>query len=129
MIHTGYHLFCSLVSGTVIETLESTLERIQNGNVGICEVCRGSLERELAAVRPDSPVCFECRLVKTVTFENEYFFIGEMVAIYADGKCMTGGKLDIKKIDPLIYSTSDRKYFRIGKEIGKAYSMGRSKKG
>jgi sigma-B regulation protein RsbU (phosphoserine phosphatase) len=27
---------------------------------GICEECHGRLERELAAVRPDSPVCLEC---------------------------------------------------------------------
>ena len=51
--------------------------------------------------------------------------IGEMTAIHADEKCLTQGKLDIKKIDPLIYSTSDRKYFRLGKEIAQAYSVGK----
>jgi len=41
---------------------------------------------------------------------------------------MTGGRPDIKKADPIIYSTSDKKYFRIGREIGRAYSIGKRKK-
>ena len=85
-------------------------------------------ELKTAPLIEECPVSFECELVKTVTFDNEYFFIGRVVEIYADRKCMTGEKLDIRKIDPLIYSTSDRKYFQIGKEIGKAYNIGKRKK-
>jgi sigma-B regulation protein RsbU (phosphoserine phosphatase) len=81
--HTDHHLFRSLISNRkesllewlstasvvgrddgvpakVIEALEKALDRIQEPDLGTCEMCRGSLERELAAVCPDSPVCFEC---------------------------------------------------------------------
>lgn len=92
---------------------------------GLFDVFYGELKT--APMIGECPVCIECSLVKTVTLEDEYLFLGRVVAIYADDKCMTGALPDIKKVDPLIYSTSDKKYYRIGREIGKAYSIGRKK--
>jgi len=85
-------------------------------------------ELETAPLIRECPVNLECRLVKTLKFEDEDLFLGEILAICADSKCLTRGRLDIEKINPLIYSTSDRKYFRIGKEIGRTYCLGVRKK-
>jgi flavin reductase (DIM6/NTAB) family NADH-FMN oxidoreductase RutF len=106
--------FCGLYSGRDTDKSE------------IFDVFYGELET--APMIEQCPVNFECRLVKTIHFGHEEVFIGEIVAIYADNKCLTRGKPDIKKIDPIIYSTSDRKYFRLGKEVGKAYNIGKMKK-
>ena len=69
-------------------------------------------------------MCLECRLFRTLRLGEDDVFIGKIIAIYADDKCMKNGKPTIRKIDPLIYSTADKKYFRVGKEIGKAYRIG-----
>jgi len=76
----------------------------------------------------ECPLGLECRLKKTLHFGEEDLFLGEIVAVWADEKCLSGGKPDIKKINPLLYSTSDKKYFRIGREIGRAYRLGAAKK-
>jgi len=82
-------------------------------------------ELKTAPLIQECPICLECRLIKTIAFKDEYLFLGEIAAIYADAKCMTGDKPDIKKADPLIYSTSDKKYYRIGEEVGNAYNIGK----
>ena len=73
------------------------------------------------------PVNLECRLVRTLRFQEKDLFLGEIEAIYAEEKCWSGKKLEMKKIDPLLYSTSDKKYFRVGKEVGKAYRLGKKR--
>lgn len=83
-------------------------------------------ELKTAPLIRECPVSLECRLVRTLKLNEEEVFLGEIVAIWAEKKCMTGDRLDIKKINPLIYSTSDKKYFRLGPEIGKAYSLGKT---
>lgn len=93
---------------------------------GVFEVFYGKLKT--APMIEECPVNLECELAKTIHFEDEDLFIGEIKAIYVNNECMTQGSPDIKKVDPLIYSTSDRKYYRIGKEVGRAYSIGKKKK-
>jgi flavin reductase (DIM6/NTAB) family NADH-FMN oxidoreductase RutF len=90
------------------------------------EIFYGGLKT--APLIAECPISLECRLVRTLKLHDEDVFLGEIKAIWADRRCMTRGKPDIKKADPLIYSTSDKKYFRIGREIGKAFSMGKKLK-
>ena len=106
--------FCGLYSGR------------KTDKSGLFEVYYGELKT--APLIAACPISLECRLVRTCKLHDEEVFLGEIVAIWADKKCMTGGRPDIKKADPLIYSTSDKKYFRIGREIGRAYSIGKRKK-
>jgi len=106
--------FCGLYSGRKVD------------KSGLFEVYYGGLKT--APLIAQCPISLECRLVRTLKLHEEEVFLGEIVAIWADPKCMTGGRPDIKKADPIIYSTSDKKYFRIGREIGRAYSIGKRKK-
>jgi len=102
--------FCGMVSGRSVD--KSKVFKLLFGETG-------------APMAGDCPVCYDCRLAKTLTFGNEYVFIGEIAAIYADGRCVNkDGRLDMRKIDPLIYSTSDRTYFRLGAAIGPSYTLG-----
>lgn len=103
--------FCGLYSGRKVDKSE------------VFDVFYGKLKT--APLIEECPVSMECRLARTIHFEGEDLFIGEIIAIYADKKCMSGDSLSIKKVDPLIYSTSDKKYYQIGKPIGKAYSIGK----
>lgn len=103
--------YCGIRSGRDVDKSE------------IFEVFTGELKT--APLIAECPVSFECRLVRTIRMGEEEVFVGEIAAIHVDNGCMTDGKPDIKKIDPLIYSTSDRKYFSLGKEIAPAYSVGK----
>lgn len=75
----------------------------------------------------ECPVNYECRVTRTWRWATEEVFCGEIVAIHVDERCLTAGRPDIRKINPLIYSTSDKKYYRLGAEIGRAYQLGKKK--
>jgi len=103
--------FCGIYSGRKID--KSKMFQIFFGKL------------KSAPMIKECPVNLECKLKKIIRFDEEEVFLAEIVAIYADEKCLVKNKLAIRKINPLIYSTSDKKYFRLGKEIGKANSIGR----
>jgi flavin reductase (DIM6/NTAB) family NADH-FMN oxidoreductase RutF len=103
--------FCGLYSGNKVDKSK------------VFKVFFGDLKT--APLIEECPVNLECKLVKTLRLGEDEVFVGKIIAIWADEKCMRDEKLAIKKIDPLIYSTADKKYYRVGKEIGRAYSIGK----
>jgi flavin reductase (DIM6/NTAB) family NADH-FMN oxidoreductase RutF len=106
--------YCGIVSGRSAD--KSELFTLFFGETG-------------APLIDDCPVCFDCRLKRTLRFGEEDVFIGEIVSIWVEGRCLDkDGKPDIRKIDPLIYSTSNRVYFRLGEAIGPAYNLGKKLK-
>ncbi len=85
-------------------------------------------ELETAPMIEEFPVNMECKLVETLDFGGTHVtFVGEIVQAYVDEYCLTNGVPDVKKIDPIIYST-DGKYWAIGDLIGKAYNIGKEYK-
>jgi hypothetical protein len=46
---------------------------------------------------------------------------------YVNEDCLTAGKPDALKIDPLIYSTGNQQYHRLGESVGRAFSIGKDK--
>ena len=72
-----------------------------------------------------APVNLECRLIQRLDTQPDEVFIGEIVVVHVNDDCFTGDTLDMKKIDPLLFSMSDKKYYRVGAEVGKAWSMGK----
>jgi flavin reductase (DIM6/NTAB) family NADH-FMN oxidoreductase RutF len=50
-------------------------------------------------------------------------YIGEIVEIHANKSCLTDGKPDIAKINPIIYAQAT--YFEVGKQTEKAFSVGK----
>ncbi|OPZ43098.1 MAG: hypothetical protein BWY93_01456 [Euryarchaeota archaeon ADurb.BinA087] len=76
----------------------------------------------------ECPVCIECRLVQSVTYPTNEFFIGEIVGSYTEERYLTGGKPDMKKIDPLLLSMPDNRYWSLGEYAGDAWRIGKSLK-
>jgi flavin reductase (DIM6/NTAB) family NADH-FMN oxidoreductase RutF len=74
-------------------------------------------------------LCMECRLVQTVDLAADELFIGEIVGAYADEGCLTDGKPDVKKLDPFTLTMPDNGYWRVGEQVGKAWSAGKKVKG
>jgi flavin reductase (DIM6/NTAB) family NADH-FMN oxidoreductase RutF len=49
--------------------------------------------------------------------------VGEVVEIHVDKACVTDGKPDMAKIDPIVYAQME--YWHVGKSAGKAFSVGK----
>lgn len=73
-------------------------------------------------------LCMECKLIDTVELPTNYFFIGEIVASYTEEQYLTDGKPDIKKMNPLLLTMPDNRYWTIGDYVGKAWSIGKNLK-
>jgi flavin reductase (DIM6/NTAB) family NADH-FMN oxidoreductase RutF len=73
----------------------------------------------------ECPLTMECSLVQAVDLPTNTLFIGEIKGAYADEQCLTDGKPDIKKMEPITLSMPDNNYWAIGAHLGKAWSIGK----
>ncbi|MHB8118851.1 MAG: flavin reductase family protein [Methanothrix sp.] len=104
--------YCGIVSG----------EKTDKSHV--FDVFYGSL-RTAPMIR-ECPVSLECRLVQTVPLPTNTLFIGEIAGAYADGRVMKDGKPDYAKIDPLLLTMPENRYWTLGKYAGDAWSAGKN---
>jgi flavin reductase (DIM6/NTAB) family NADH-FMN oxidoreductase RutF len=74
------------------------------------------------------PLTMECKVTNVVDLPSNEFFIGEIVGVYADGRCLTDGKPDIKKMDPFTLTMPDSQYWAVGPLIGRAWNIGKEYK-
>lgn len=79
-----------------------------------------------APMAKECPVNIECRLFKSVDCGSHLLYIGEVVEIHADKSCVTDGKPDTVKSDPIVYAQSA--YWHVGKQAAKAFSIGKEYK-
>ena len=72
------------------------------------------------------PVVLECRLLHTIEIGLHTQFIGEIIDVKGDPDVIgEDGHLDIMKIKPLIFDTSNKGYHGVGPCLGKAFSIGK----
>ena len=72
------------------------------------------------------PMTVECRLLK---FNEDGICIGEIVNVSADESILDAeGKVDAKKLDPIIYDSVSHAYWNFGEKVGKAFSDGKKLK-
>ncbi len=72
------------------------------------------------------PLVLECRLLQAVEIGLHTQFIGEILDVKVEEGMLGEGDLpDIEKIKPIMFTPESRKYYGIGKFMGKAFSIGR----
>lgn len=72
------------------------------------------------------PVVLECRLLHTIEIGLHTQFIGEILDVKGDESVLDeSGHLDIMKIQPLVFDTSNRGYHGVTPCLGKAFSIGK----
>ena len=77
-----------------------------------------------APIIEELPMTVECRLIK---FNEDGICIGEIVNISADESILDEeGRVDAKKLDPIIYDSVSHAYWSFGEKVGKAFSDGKS---
>ena len=75
-----------------------------------------------APIIEELPMTLECRLVK---FNEDGICIGDIVNVSADESILDeNGKIDAKKLDPIIYDGVTHAYWSFGEKVGQAFSDG-----
>ena len=78
-----------------------------------------------APIIDEYPLAMECKVVEMIERGNGgAFVIGEIVNAVADPAILTGGKIDIKKLNPLVWDGSSFNYYTIADSVGKAWNSG-----
>lgn len=76
-----------------------------------------------APIIEELPMTVECKLIK---FNEDGICIGEIVNVSADESVLDeNGKVDAKKLDPIIYDSVTHAYWNFGEKVGQAFSDGK----
>ena len=70
----------------------------------------------------------ELKLHDVLDFTTHDIFIGELIQTYAEDDVLTGGKIDVAKLRPLLFDMASVKYWRLGPAVGKCWNVGKSLK-
>ena len=92
----------------------------------VFEVFYGELDK--APLIMGFPVCMECRLERIVDFPTHDVFVGEIVQTWANPEVLMDGKVDVQKVDPLLFDMAGPNYWSLGSQVGSCWSIGKSMK-
>lgn len=109
--------FCGITSGNDIDKFKET---------GFTKLPSKYIN---SPIIKECPINIECKLVKANKVEATNHFIGRMLETHVDtdkiGDHSRPGSIDIKAINPLIYYSAARQYWKLGEKIGDAYKIGK----
>ena len=79
-----------------------------------------------APIINEYPLTMECRVVEIQErgTDGSCFVIGEVVNAIADPAILTNGKIDIKKLNPVVWDASSLNYFTLADSVGQAWNSG-----
>ncbi|MGB9978173.1 flavin reductase family protein [Methanobacterium sp.] len=83
-------------------------------------------EVDKAPLIEDCPVNMLCKLIETVDLHGRDIFIGEVIETYVNEEYITDGKLDFKKMNPLLLTPVTASYWELGNIVGSAYKAGKT---
>ena len=73
------------------------------------------------------PMVLECRVINSIEIGLHTEFIGEIMDIKVEEYLLNEqGRVDISKLDPVLYTPEARKYYSRGKYIGRGFEIGKS---
>jgi flavin reductase (DIM6/NTAB) family NADH-FMN oxidoreductase RutF len=70
----------------------------------------------------------ELKLHEVLDYSTHDIFIGELIQTYVDESVLTDKKIDIEKLQPLLFDMSSKKYWSIGQALGNCWNVGKSLK-
>ncbi len=101
--------YCGIVSGkTTDKSLQFTSFYDKIGKAPLIKEC---------------PVNFLCKAIQTLPILGFEMFLGEIVATYVDQQCITDGKPDPAKINPMVIMGNH--YWSIGSSVGTVFKAGK----
>ncbi len=82
-------------------------------------------ELKTAPLIQECPVNLECKAIHYLDLGSHTLVVGEIIETYITEECLTDGKPDPGKIDPLIYIPSTMKYHRLGEVVARSFKIGK----
>jgi len=82
-------------------------------------------ELKTAPVIQECPVNLECKATHYLDLGSHTLVVGEIIETYITEGCLSAGKGDPGKIDPLVYIPGIMKYHRLGEFIASAFQIGK----
>ena len=79
-----------------------------------------------APIIDELPMTLECRLVQC---NGDGIYVGAIFNVSAEESILDeNGKIDVKKLDPIIYDGVNHAYWNFGEQVGRAFSDGKKLK-
>ncbi len=91
----------------------------------IFKIFYGTLES--APLIRECPVNIECKVISYLDIGSHTLVVGEIIETYVAKDCISDGKAEPKKIDPLVYAPGTMEYHRLGEVIASAFQVGKEK--
>ena len=106
--------YCGIVSGSKVNKVEVCQFRIFYGQL------------ENAPLIEQCPINLECKVVHILDLGSHSLVIGRVEESYTSDDCLTEGKPDINKIQPLAWAQdpSNQYYYALGEVVAKSHSVG-----
>jgi flavin reductase (DIM6/NTAB) family NADH-FMN oxidoreductase RutF len=75
----------------------------------------------------ECPLNLECKVIREIEIGDFIMFIGEIIETHIDKDKFFNNteNVDIEKVNPLIYISSIREYWTIGKKLGRGFKSGK----
>ncbi len=74
----------------------------------------------------ECPLNVECRLIDEKSMESHTLFFGEVAAVFAEESVLQDGAPDPVRLDPLLLTMPDNRYWRLGQPAGRAWHDGKA---
>jgi flavin reductase (DIM6/NTAB) family NADH-FMN oxidoreductase RutF len=66
----------------------------------------------------ECPINIECKVVQILDYEQNDGIIGKVVKTYVHPTCLTDGKLDMRKVHPILWAIGgDNNYYQLGDRL------------
>ncbi len=105
--------YCGIVSGSKVDKVKACKFKVFYG------------ELQNAPLIEQCPINLECKVVHILNLGTHAFVIGEVKGTFISEECITDGKPDVKKINPIVFNLEMAEYSVIGQVIGKAWNIGK----
>ncbi|MHA2247109.1 MAG: flavin reductase family protein [Candidatus Hodarchaeales archaeon] len=80
------------------------------------EVFYGELKS--APMIKNCPLNMECEVAEILDYDPNEGIIGKVIKSYANSECLTNGKLDLRRVNPIIWATGgDYNYYKLGERL------------
>lgn len=108
--------YCGTESGSEVDKVEVCKFRVFYGKL------------DKAPLIEQCPLNVECEVAHTLNLGTHTLILGRVGQIYCSEDCLTDGKPDLSKVNPIIYTTQLGKYLTAGPVIADARSIGQELK-
>jgi flavin reductase (DIM6/NTAB) family NADH-FMN oxidoreductase RutF len=106
--------YCGIISGSKVNKLDACKFTVFYGKLGT------------APLIEQCPVNLECQMVHMLDLGTHDLIVGRIEETYITEACLTDGKPDMNKINPLSFIMGTTSYYRaVGDILGQAFSIGK----